>query len=609
VSGAPAVAVDPGAGVARRPAVTSGATVAWAAAGAVVLLTAVAQAVVLAADAMPLRTGLVDGLNAVVLAGAGAVLWRRAATRTGALLVLAGATLGINNLVYLHDDAVLRTIGVVALPAFVAPLGAALLAFPGGRLRRRDGTVLLGAALLTTVGWWLALLAYAPPPGCAPCPEDPLPGVGGREQWEVLAPVHGGLCALVGLYVATALVRRWRRSSPAARRVRAPVMVAGALTCAVVGVAGPFGYAVVDGQVAPLAVAVAWGLGFAAVPAAMLVALLRQRTARLQLPDLLRALDGAPGEEGLRSALAAALGDPTVEVVRRDPGGGWRHDGRPADLAGGGRAVTPLGRGTDTGILHDAALLEEPALVAAVAQAAALALEHEALRGELRVQLQEARAVRARIVEASDEARRRIERDLHDGAQQTLVSLALALSMLSEELEGEGGELASRLIRHAIRQADGALEELRDVARGVFPALLSHAGLPPALEELARRAPIPVGLDLDLAARAEPAVEAAAYFLVREALAVASAEGAAERAVVRARRRAEVLEIEVLHDGAPTLPEQGLGELADRVAALGGSLVAGDGEAGGRRVAARLPAGPTPSARPAASSPTAVPSG
>lgn len=587
----------------------------WCAA-AVVVAGALVQAFVLAAGDVPLRTAVIDLVDVAVLVVAGAVLWRRAPTGTGPLLVLTGVPMAINNLVYVDGAPVLRVVGMVVTPVFTPALAAALLAFPGGRLRRVDRTVVAGALLLTTVLWWGVLATYAEPPGCTSCPSgDPLPGVGDRALFDVLVVVLHAMCGGVGLYVAVQLVRRWRRSSPAARRVRAPVMVAGALTCVAVGVAAPFGVEVLDGVPPNPIVTIAWGIGFAAIPLAVLGAVLRQRTARVPLPELLRALDGASAGPGLRDALAAALGDPTLEVVHRVPGrAGWEAGaGRPADLAGGGRVVTPLGGpGARTAMLHDAALLEDHALLETVARAAALALEHDAMRRRLREQLEEARAVRARIVQASDDTRRTIERDLHDGAQQTLVSLALALSMLDEELAESGDELALRLVRHAAEQADRALEELRDLARGVFPALLVNDGLDAGLRELARRCPLPVALELDLPERPDPAVEAAGWFLVREALANAVAHAGARRVTVRAVIADGTLELEVADDGAGgalRVPGGGLVQLADRVAALGGTLELTAAAGGGTRLAATLPAEARRPARPAASAPTAVPSG
>jgi signal transduction histidine kinase len=325
---------------------------------------------------------------------------------------------------------------------------------------------------------------------------------------------------------------------------------------------------------------------------------------------VLGALDPAAGAGAVREAVAEALGDPSLELATRGPGGIWRlPDGRPAEGADG-RVVTPIGR--KAALVHDAVLLEDPVLLATIGATAGLALQHERLTAEVRARLEEAGAVRARIVRASDEARRRIERDLHDGAQQTLVSLALALGMLEEELEADADDVAARLVRHAADQAEAALAELRELARGVFPALLGADGLAPALEELAAASPLRVALDVALPERPPQEVEAAAWFLVRDGLANAHEHGRARAAVVRARAEGERLVVEVVDDGvggAAIVPGGALEQLADRVAALGGRLELGDAPGGGTRLAAALDLGARRPGPPAASAPTAVPSG
>ncbi len=188
-------------------------------------------------------------------------------------------------------------------------------------------------------------------------------------------------------------------------------------------------------------------------------------------------------------------------------------------------------------IIHDAALLEEPELVRAAGAAAGLALRNERLDAELRARYEELRASRARLVAAGDAARRRIERDLHDGAQQHLVSLALTLRMARSA--AEPGSAASELLDGAIDELKLGLAELRELARGIHPAVLTERGLEPALEGLAARAPFPVSVHAELDDRLPPEIESAAYFIVSEALTnVAKYADATEAEVtVRVRRR------------------------------------------------------------------------
>ena len=168
-------------------------------------------------------------------------------------------------------------------------------------------------------------------------------------------------------------------------------------------------------------------------------------------------------------------------------------------------------------ICHDAALDDEPDLIAAVGAAASLALENERLNVELRARVEELRASRARIVQAADDERRRLERDLHDGAQQRLVSLALNLRLAGPKLDSDPAA-AKELLEETASELGEATTELRELARGLHPAVLSDRGLRPALEALAGRAPVPVELAEPPAERLPAAVESASYFVVAEAL-------------------------------------------------------------------------------------------
>jgi signal transduction histidine kinase len=563
----------------------------WLWPGAVLLVASVVLTFAGASGAPPAPVAW-DAIDVVALLLAGGwLLQRRRGALTGPLLLLTGLAIGISVLTYVDDAPGLRLVGMIALPLFAPPLMLALLGFPDGRARGIDRWLWLGALAACTAGWWAVLATYEPPVGGIATVAMPFAD---RSTFEVLGLVHWAACALLGPVIAARLVLRWMRSTPAARRVHLPLVVSGAATALVTGSATPFALEVLDGRPPPDAVLAAWGVGFAIVPATVGLTLLRRRGVRAPVTALLAA------GSSLRDAVAEALGDPTLELVERGP--------LPA-AAGRDRAITPLGG--QGALVHDPALLEDPVLLETVAHTAGLVLEHERLTAEVRAQLEEASAIRRRIVHASDDARRGIERDLHDGAQQTLVSLALALAMLQEELADEH-EVAGRLVAHAASQAEAALRELRDLARGVFPALLSADGLGPALEELAAASPLQVGLDLRLAGRVAPEVEAAAWFLVREGLANAAEHGRARGAVVRATEDGGRLEVEVLDDGAggaAVVRSGALEGLADRVVALGGELEVGEAPGGGTRLAARFDGAATRPAPPAASAPRAVPSG
>jgi signal transduction histidine kinase len=225
--------------------------------------------------------------------------------------------------------------------------------------------------------------------------------------------------------------------------------------------------------------------------------------------------------------------------------------------------------------VHDASLADDPALVSGAVAAAGLALENERLHAEVRAQLEELRASRRRLVEAGDRERRRLERNLHDGAQQRL----LAVSMLLGQLERSPGPDATvqGLAAEARAELGRSLSELRELARGLHPAVLTDHGLAVAVEGMAARAPIPVELVVDLSRRLPPQVEVAAYFVISEAIANAVKHAAATGVTVRVRDggSGSILHVEVVDDGvggADARGGSGLEGLGDRIAALGGRL-------------------------------------
>jgi signal transduction histidine kinase len=246
---------------------------------------------------------------------------------------------------------------------------------------------------------------------------------------------------------------------------------------------------------------------------------------------------------------------------------------RPA--AGSGRTISELRPQHRPGaaLARDSSL-EDPELERGVRAAAALAQENERLDAELRARVKEVRASRARIVEAGLAERRRLERDLHDGAQQRLVSLVLGLRMIEKRLD-EDPAGARRLLEMAGSELEAALRELRDVARGTHPAALSERGLDAALETLASRTPLPVELEATIAERLPEPVELTLYFVVSEALTNVAKHAHASQANVRAGRHNGRVVVEVSDDGvggADPARGSGLSGLADRLSALDGKL-------------------------------------
>jgi signal transduction histidine kinase len=298
----------------------------------------------------------------------------------------------------------------------------------------------------------------------------------------------------------------------------------------------------------------------------------------------------------VRELLAERLGDRSLSVAYWLPEREIFVDerGREVQLPGpgSGRAWTAVeqdGRRV-AAILHDPELEASPDLVQAAAAAAALAIDNERLKAALRARVEELSASRLRIVEAADDARRRIERDLHDGAQQQLVSLALDLRMLRARLKDDAGAAAE--VDALGAKLAQALAELRELARGIHPAILSDRGLGPAIDALVARAPVAVDSRVEIEERLPAPVEAAAYFVVAEGLTNVVKYAHASHAEVNVRRRDGEVEVVVADDGvggADMARGTGIRGLAERLGALEGQLALHSPPGGGTTLTARVP--------------------
>jgi len=492
--------------------------------------------------------------------GAGLLLWsRRPDNRTGPLMVLIGLAF-FGNRLSRADDPTLQAIGLWISPIHLAILAHTLLALPSGRLGSP-------AARAIVIGIYLdfGLLVHAPlvlGPG----------GTGAALRQASF--VIGAILLAAG---AILLIRRWLQGSAAWRRAVAPVLWLGAAV---------FAALVAWGANASLGVPVgnlpstALQLVFLAVPYSFLAVLLRSHLARASVAELVVELDRSEAPAALRDALARTLRDPTLEVAYplAEEGRYVDVDGRPVGLpaAGTGRVVTKVERDGRhvASLIHDEALIDEPELIRAACAAAALALDNERLQAELRARLEELSASRARIVRATDEERKRIERNLHDGTQQRLTSIAISLGLAEARLQSEPAAAAETL--HEAQTALGvALIELRDISQGIHPSNLMTHGLAAAVEDLAYAAPLPVDVETRLDGRLPEAVEAGAYYVIAEALANVAKHAHATSATVSVEHEPGRLVIVVRDDGtggADLAAGTGLRGLADRVQALGGSL-------------------------------------
>jgi signal transduction histidine kinase len=330
----------------------------------------------------------------------------------------------------------------------------------------------------------------------------------------------------------------------------------------------------------------------AAIPIAILVGALRSTLAHASVADLaVQLAEGVP-VGSLRPTLAKAMRDPSLQLAFPAPSGDGfvDEDGHAFEPHRPGRAVATIRRtGGDTLalLIHDPALdAEDPGLVAAVGSVARLSLENERLSAQVRAQLEEVRESRARLVEAGDAERRRIERDLHDGAQQRLTALAIRLQTARATTPE-----AADLLDQTTAELQAAIADVRELARGVHPTLLHELGLAAAIDALAERTPIPVAVDVPDGRLPEP-VEATAYFVVAEALTNVTRYAEAGRARVTGRvdggRYVGTIEDDG-RGGADPSRGTGLRGLADRVAAARGRFDVTSPVGGGTVVRFEIP--------------------
>ena len=537
--------------------------------------------------------------------GTGLLAWmRRPENRFGSLMVAVGFAYCLSGLV-VSTDPWLFIAGVLLLPLPYAILVHVLLAFPSGRLRGPAERALVCAMYMTaTVLYWpILLFQNTQRQGL---PENPIlvrdePGLIGT-----LTDLRFALVIVLLALLGWLLARRWRGAPTAGRRPLAPVFVSGGL---VLGLYAVWAAAGILDLPAGLQENLerARVVALATVPFAFMLGLLGGKVAgAAAVGELVTTLGQETSRRGrLYDALVEALRDPSLELVFPvGERGEWVDgDGLPASLPGpaSSRIVTPIERDgrTIAAIVHDAALADQRELVAAAGGALALALENERLDAELRANLQELRASRARIVESGDAARRRIERDLHDGAQQQLVAILLGLRLARSRMDRDPGQ-AAEMLDHALGDLEEAIGELRELARGIHPAILSDRGLGPALEALAGRLSLPVEVGAALDERPPPGIEAAAYFVAAEALTNVARYAQASHARIEVTRDASQLVLEVSDDGvggADRAQGSGLRGLDDRVSALDGRLEVDSPPAGGTTVRATFPCPSPESAR------------
>ena len=558
---------------------------------------------------------LVTGLS-FVAAGIAAV-WLRPLAPTGVALLVSGALWYVGSYGP-SGQPVVTPIGFAFERYYDLVLAGLLLTLSSARQRLEPWPVmaLLGVAMM--VRSFGRLLLLDPTTDCPDCASNPFALWPNNQAFLAIEIATNLAIAVLVAVVAVVVIRRLIGARPVLRRVRWPILIAGglAMTVAALDAVDEAWFRATDAFLLempePWDTVLGW-LPFAVrslIPIGFLVATLRFRRAAGPLAPFAAGLERPAGTGTVGDGLRTALGDPSLLLLRPAGGGAWiSEDGNrmPVETAHHGHTLTLVGPQDRplAGILHDPVLLEQPELLQGVVRVLRLALENERLEAELREQLAAVTDSRQRIVKAAEDERRRLERDLHDGAQQRLIGVMLALQQARQAADAE--TVPAPLRDHldvAVNQTSEAVRELRELARGIHPAILEDEGLPAAVAALARRIGLPVEVSVDLDGRLPRLVESTAYFTIAEALTNTQRHSGASQAAVRMARNGPMLELEVTDDGAGgAQPERGSGlrGLADRVMALGGTLEVESVAGRGTRIRAAIPAPCTSSAR---SSPT-----
>jgi signal transduction histidine kinase len=519
---------------------------------------------------------------------AGIVAWRRRPDSLfGPLMILAGFATQLSILQWTTQP-LLNTVGQLCDLLVAAVWLHLFLAYPSGRLAGRAERVVVIIGYLAAVGLQVVILM-----------------LGGFNDLRLLTVVQRptaaeavqnvqlltlGALALIGvglLWWRWRSLPRWQRRRPA--QIVINCFSLSLVMLAALMIAGAFqapGF-----EILRLATFTVAGLA----PLAFLAGLLDARLAKAGVGELLVQLRTDPAPD-LRELLAQALRDPTLSLIYWLPQyGSWAdQDGNATTIPeqDSGRSVTFVKQNGEqiAALVYDAALGEEPELVEAVSAAAGIALENGRLEAELRAQLRELQGSRSRVVEAQQNERRRLERNLHDGAQQRLVALALELGLLAERADNDPG--TQDRLKHARSEVAESLDELRDIARGLHPAVVSGHGLAIALESLAAATPFEVQLKTDGLPRLPEQLEVAAYYVVSESLTNAAKHAQADRVTVEVGITDYTLIVEIVDNGiggADSERGTGLRGLADRIEALNGRLRVWSPVGNGTRVRAEIP--------------------
>ena len=513
---------------------------------------------------------------------------RKPGSRFGPLMIAAGFVTFLSSISTANSNLVTTFAAAFDLVPFAVFMHV-FLAFPTGALRSRGERLLVGATYVVASLNLVGLMLGGYDPGNAFAVID-----APKVAEELIRVQRIALAVLFLIGFGVMVTRRGVAGRPLSTPVR--VLVTFFSLAFVLGAVLLLSLALEIPLDAFLTIQRSMFVVVGAAPFVFLLAILDARLARSAVGDLLVELRSEPAPTDLREPLARALRDPTVSLAYWLPQyDEWAdQDGRPVTLPRPeeARSVTLIDGdgGHLAALVHDPSLDDEPELLEAVGAAAGIALENGRLQVELKAKLQELEGSRARVIEAGQQERKRLERNLHDGAQQRLVALSLELQMYAAKLADDPD--AQSQIEAARKEIAVSLEELRAVARGLHPAVVTGHGLGIALQSLAAGSAVPVRLNVAVDDRFDESIEVAAYYVVSESLANIGKHARAKTVTIDVTREGHELVVEVVDDGiggADSERGTGIRGLADRVEACGGRLRVWTSSGGGTRVRAEMP--------------------
>jgi signal transduction histidine kinase len=550
-------------------------------------------------------------LGVVIMFGLGLIdLVRRHDVRFARAVIVAGVLWSLSALSASTAPA-LYAIGHISQWFVELAVVYLLLSHPSGRLRSgtqravfAGGALVVGLLFIPTA---LLTQQFVHPSlwsGCqAGCPANlffighATPGL----VHGVLVPLREGLAVTVFAAVAVVAVQSVRTAGPMLAQLYAPIAAVAILQAIAFAVYFPIR---ASAPASEALTTVSW-IVVLSLPAIVLASgagrVYRRAHAANALDRIARDLVGGTRTPDVRLALAAALEDPSLRILHSFPGNphGWVDEsGAPAELAQAAaksdRITEVSSGGWHIALLHDAALAEDRALVQSAASYALAALENRSLTDELHHSIDDLARSRASRLTAEHDTRQKIERDLHDGAQQRLVALRLKLGLAASGLERRD-PASAEVLRGLGEDVDATIDEVRSLARGIYPPLLAQTGLRDALRAAAREAALPTTVSAEAVGRYNTEIEAAVYFSCSEALQNAAKHARAATGVtISVWEHQEKLHFEVNDDGAGfdtgTTPYgTGLGNLGDRLAAVGGTISVCSSPGQGTALAGSIP--------------------